>query len=234
MTVGHLYSLNLTSGQYIFLSIGHFEERDPDMGRRSDHTREELYGLALEAAERVLGAEGLKNLTVRKVAREIGYSHGTLYNVFADLDDLIVHLNGRTLDALYQALKDIPVDGGSEAALTRLSKGYIAFTRRHRNRWSLLFEHHLPHDRELPEWHHDKVLRLLALTEAALTPLFPPGKEKERVHSARVLWSALHGICSLEGGRKLAKHESVEALSESLVAFYIGGLAGAVRKGRYV
>ena len=66
-----------------------------------------------------------------------------------------------------------------------------------------------------------------------LAPLFPAGKEKERVHSARVLWSALHGICSLEGGRKLAKHESVEALSESLVAFYVEGLTGAVRKGRY-
>ena len=203
------------------------------MGRRSDHSREELYGLALDAAERVLQAEGPKNLTVRKVASEIGYSHGTLYNIFTDLDDLIVHLNGRTLDALYQALKDIPLDGGPETALTRLSKGYIAFTRRHRNRWSLLFEHHLPHDRELPEWHYDKVLRLLALVEVALTPLFPPGKEKERVHSARVLWSALHGICSLEGSRKLAKHESVEALSESLIAFYIGGLTGAVRKGRY-
>jgi hypothetical protein len=118
--------------------------------------------------------------------------------------------------------------------LMRLSNGYIAFTRHHRNRWSLLFEHHLPDDRELPEWHYDKVLRLLALVEAALTALFPPGKEKERVHSARVLWSALHGICSLEASRNLAKHESVEALSESLVAFYVGGLTGAVRKGRYV
>jgi AcrR family transcriptional regulator len=203
------------------------------MGRRSDHSREELYGLALEAAERIVEAEGLKNFTVRKVASEIGYSHGTLYNIFADLDDLIVHLNGRTLDALYQALKDIPLDGGPEMALARLGKGYIAFTRHHRNRWNLLFEHHLPNDRELPEWHYDKVLRLLALVEAALSPLFPHGKEKERVHSARVLWSALHGICSLEGSRKLAKHESVEALSKSLIAFYIGGLTSAVQKGRY-
>lgn len=204
------------------------------MGRRSDHSREELYGLALDAAERVLEGEGSKNLTVRKVAGEIGYSHGTLYNIFADLDDLIIHLNGRTLDALYRALKDIPLDGKPEAALMRLGGGYIAFTRRHRNRWSLLFEHHPPKGRELPQWHYDKVLQLLALVEKALSPLFPPGKERERVHSARVLWSALHGICSLEGDRKLAKHESVEALSTSLIAFYIGGLIDAVRKGRYL
>ena len=103
------------------------------MGRRSDHTREELHELALDAAERIIEEEGLKSLTVRRVASAIGYSHGTLYNVFADLDDLIVHLNGRTLDALYEALKDIPVEGEPEAALMQLSKGYIAFSRSHRN-----------------------------------------------------------------------------------------------------
>jgi AcrR family transcriptional regulator len=203
------------------------------MARRSDHTREELYELALDAAERIIETEGLKSLAVRRVASEIGYTHGTLYNVFADLDDLIVHLNGRTLDALYEALKDIPVAGEPEAALMRLSEGYIVFSRRHRNLWSLLFEHHVPDGRELPEWHGEKILHLLSLAETALAPLFPEGKEKERVHSARVLWSALHGICSLEGSRKLAKHESVEALTRSLILFYVEGLSNATQKGQY-
>ena len=203
------------------------------MGRRSDHTREELYELALDAAERIIEAEGLKSLAVRRVAGEIGYSHGTLYNVFADLDDLIINLNGRTLDALYEALKDIPVEGEPAAALMRLSEGYIAFIRRHRNLWSLLFEHHLPDGRELPEWHGEKILHLLKLVETALAPLFPTGKEKARVHSARVLWSSLDGICSLEGSRKLAQHESVEALARSLVLNYVEGLSNAAQKGRY-
>ncbi len=203
------------------------------MARRSDHTREELYELALQAAERLVEAEGLSGLTVRRVASEIGYTHGTLYNVFSDLDDLIVHLNGRTLDALYEALKDISVEGETQAALTRLSEGYIAFSRRHRNLWGLLFEHHASDGRELPEWHGEKILHLLSLAETALAPLFPEGKERERVHSARVLWSALHGICSLEASRKLAKHETVEALTHSLILFYVEGLSNAAQLGRY-
>lgn len=167
------------------------------------------------------------------MAAEIGYSHGTLYNVFADIDDLILHLNDRTLDDLYEALKDVPTDVGPAAALFRLSAGYIAFTRRHRSRWGLLFEHRRGDSRELPDWHYEKVYRLLGLAEAAIAPLFPAGRERERVHSARVLWSALHGICSLEGSRNLAKTESAEALSRSLVAFYVEGLASAVRSERY-
>ena len=203
------------------------------MARRSDHTREELYDLALEAAEQILETEGVRNLTVRRIAGEIGYSHGTLYNVFSDLDDLIVHLNGKTLDALYEALSDVPLDGDPEAALVKLSKGYIGFTRRHSNRWNLLFEHHLPKGRELPDWHREKIHRLLSLVETGLASLFPDGKEKERVHSARVLWSALHGVCSLEATSKLVKHESVEALSQSLITFYVEGLATAAKKGVY-
>jgi AcrR family transcriptional regulator len=203
------------------------------MARRSDHTREELYELALGAAERIVEAEGLQGLTVRNVAGEIGYSHGTLYNLFADLDDLIVHINGRTLDLLYEALKDVTVEGRPETGLLRLAEAYVAFIRRHPSRWGLLFEHHLPEGRKLPDWHFEKVQRLLKLAEAPLAHLFPKGREKERIHSARVLWSALHGICSLEAGRKLGGNESVEALSRSLVTFYVEGLASATEKGLY-
>ncbi len=189
--------------------------------------------MALEAAEAIVETDGHAGLTVRKVAGRIGYSHGTLYNLFADLDDLIVHLNGRTRDALYAALRGIPLDGGPEAALHRLAEGYIAFTRRHAARWSLLIEHHLPEGYELPEWHGEKIERLLSLPEAALAPLFPEGREGERLHSARVLWSALHGICSPEAGRKLDPRESVEALTHTLIAIYVRGLAAAGREGRY-
>ena len=57
------------------------------MARRSDHSREELYELALEKAGEIAEKEGLRGLTARGVAREIGYTIGTLYNIFEDLDD---------------------------------------------------------------------------------------------------------------------------------------------------
>ena len=39
-------------------------------------------------------------LTARKVAQAIGYAPGTLYNLFRNRDEMILHLNGRTLDRL--------------------------------------------------------------------------------------------------------------------------------------
>ena len=106
-----------------------------------------------------------------------------------------------------------------------LADSYIRFARDHPKRWRVLFEHRLPDGRELPEWHREKVVRLLGLLEQALAPLFSPGQEDERHHSARVLWASLHGICSLEIGGKLAKTTSVEAMSDSLISNYLAGLS---------
>lgn len=194
------------------------------MARRKDHTREELHGMALAAAWRIAEAEGLRGLTARRVAREIGYTVGTLYNVFTDLDDLVVQLIGRIFDALYEELKELPLDGGPEADLRSLAKGYIRFTGRQPKLWGLLFEHQLPEGKEPPEENEAKIHLLLRLMERALGPLFSPGKEAERLHVARVLWASLHGICSLGSAGKLTAGETTTTMVETLVTHFLVGL----------
>jgi len=201
------------------------------MGRRSDHSREELFEMALSAAREIAAEDGLDGLTARRVAGRIGYSAGTLYNLFDGLDDLIVQLNGRTLDSLYEALTTAPGENDPEAGLLTLAQGYIAFSRANEKLWNLLFEHHLPDDRPLPDWHHQKIARLLGLMEGCLSPFFGPGREAERIHTARVLWSSLHGMCSLEVKRKLIPGESIEAMATSLVKNYLAGLQTSAAAG---
>ena len=88
----------------------------------------------------------------------------------------------------------------------------------------MLFEHRLPEGRPLHDQYLDKVAQLLALVEAGIAPLFPPGREVERLHSARVLWSSLHGMCSVASAGKLAETESLTAMADSLVNIYVAGL----------
>ncbi len=201
------------------------------MGRRSDHSREELIELTLTAAREIVEESGLSGLTIRRIAGKIGYSHGTLYNLFDDLDELILNLNGRTLDALYDALAAIPADGDPEDDLLALARGYFAFTRKHAKLWNLLFEHHLPGYQLLPDWHHKKIARLLSLMDRCLSPLFGPGREAERLHTARVIWSSLHGMCSLETQRKLIPGDSTEKMATSLIENYLGGLRASTAEG---
>lgn len=44
----------------------------------------------VEATEKILKAEGIGGVTIRRVAAEAGYNSATLYNYFRDLDDLIL------------------------------------------------------------------------------------------------------------------------------------------------
>ncbi len=57
-----------------------------------------------------------------------------------------------------------------------------------------------------------------------MASFFPPGREDNRHHCARVIWSSLHGMVSLEIGGKLVATEPVEAMAESLITNYVAGL----------
>ena len=199
------------------------------MGRRSDHDRDEIHEMILTAAEEIVAASGLRSLGIRRIAARIGYSVGTLYNLFTNEDDIVVHLNGRTLDDLHAALLAAPARRNAAGSLQALAAAYLAFTQAHGNRWNALFEHRLPAGQELPPWYDEKVRRLLALVEAPLDSLFGPRRRRQRLRAARVLWCGLHGICSLASGGKLGlvTDQSVADMAKAFVATYLKGLTAS-------
>lgn len=194
------------------------------MARRKDHSHDQLHKMALDAARDIAEEEGLRGITARRIATQIGYSPGTLYNVFENLDDLIVQLNVDTLNALYKVCKVAPSDKDPVVALKSLARIYIRFTDDHPHLWSLLFERSMPHGSQLPDWYLEKVRQLLALIEDAIAPMFPSGQEAERLHSARVLWTGIHGICSLAASGSIAEIETPTAMADTLITNYIAGL----------
>ena len=60
------------------------------MGRRSQHSPEVLREMILDAAEAIVAEGGLTLLSAREIAKRIEYSPGTLYNIFQNLDDVVV------------------------------------------------------------------------------------------------------------------------------------------------
>lgn len=196
------------------------------MARRSDHSREELYDMAIEAAERIVETEGSEGLTARRVAGEIGYTPGTLYNIFNDLDDLTLHLNGRTLDRLLSRLGTVAISGAPEEDLNSLISIYVDFLTEHPNLWNFLFDHRLPAGAVTPEIHAKKVDQLFGIAETALAPLFA-GQPDELLHqNTRMLWASIHGFCALAANGKLnlVGDSSITDLASRITAVYIKGL----------
>lgn len=196
------------------------------MARRSDHSREEIRTMALTAARRIVETDGLREMTARHVANAIGYSPGTLYNLFEGLDDLVLHLNGETLDSLRSHLDAVRPSGVPEADLKGLAAAYIAFIDDHPNLWAAVMDHSLPGGREVPDWYQDKVDGLMLVVEAALTPLFGGDEAVARRETARILWSSLHGICSLSRSGKLSvvTAVSVPQMVNDLIVTLLAGV----------
>ena len=197
------------------------------VGRRSDHSRDQLYELALKNAREIVDTDGHRALTARNVADAMGYSPGTLYNLFENLDDLIIHLNGRLLDEMHDDLAGISVDGDPRQNLRRLIDVYLHFIDERANLWSLVLEHSLPEGQSVPNWYNRKVEKVLSILEAALSPAFPSEDKDGPKRSARVLWASLHGIWSLasSGKLELLTLESTRELAETLIDCYLAGLA---------
>ena len=202
------------------------EQKAKSLARRTDHSREELYENALAAAQNIVETDGFRSLTARNVADAIGYSPGTLYNLFANLDEMILHLNGRTLDALHDQLDGGAIPETTEARLAQLLGGYLGFLAENPRLWNMLFEYSLPEGQTPPEWYGRKVERVLGLLGDALAPLFDANQDDARSDAARTLWAGLHGICSLSGSGKLqvVSSQSVRTMAEGLVANYVAGL----------
>ncbi len=199
------------------------------MARRSDHSRHEIRSMALDAAIRIVETEGHTGLSARKLAQAIGYTVGTLYLVFDNLDDLILQLNGRTVDELLQHLnKLLSRCDGPEDCLHALAAGYIDFAAEHTHRWRLMFEHRLPNGASAPTWFTDKIDQLFAILGNTLKPLMPNARETAIGQSVQVLWGGVHGICVLQLGDKLGlsgSQSEAHELARFLIDTHLRGLA---------
>jgi AcrR family transcriptional regulator len=203
------------------------------MGRRSIHTADELRELILEASTELIQNAGYAGLSAREIARRIDYSPGTLYNVFENLDELVLTIEGRLLDRLAAALAEVPANGDPQRRLRRLAESYLEFTHRNPKLWNLLFEHHLPPGQDVPAWYQQKLEGLMAQVEQALAPLMSGADPQALKRSARVLWAGVHGITSLSTADKLAiiSTEAAGALVDDLIRTYLAGLPRDPERG---
>lgn len=199
------------------------------MARRKDHTRDELKSLILDAAWSVIADDGIPTLTARRLGQMIGYAPGTIYNVFASMDEVLLHINGRTMDLLFNALSPFSLPTPSESRselLTRMALAYVSFAEKHRPHWLALFATDLSVHKEIENWYSAKI-------EAVFTPLetllASSGQGASLRMDARILWSSVHGLTYLTLTGKLPDdgESTLEDKIRRLVAIYVAATTSA-------
>jgi AcrR family transcriptional regulator len=120
------------------------------MGRRSDHSREELTRLIITEGHKHMAEVGFSRFSAREVAKRIGYSIGTIYNVFGTHDRLVMAINTRTF-GLWAAHLRALLERAETDRIRVLVEAYFSFARENRNVWMAIYDHRLPADVVIPE-----------------------------------------------------------------------------------
>lgn len=204
------------------------------MGRRSEHTLEQIKAMAVDAAERIVTEQGLAGLSTRNIAKAMGYTSGTLYLVFQNLDDLVLQLNQRTIDGMGKAVQGaVKVGAPAEENVRAICRAYLKFGREHKPHWELLFHRRWPEGFVYPAWYMAEMGKSLVPFEQELGRLLGPKGNPHMVTLAgRAIWCSMQGIHGLYASGRMERLgvSNVEELIEFQVDLLIRGLASKVGK----
>lgn len=168
------------------------------MTAKRDAKREDLKGRLVAAAEAHIQSSGLGGLRARDITADAGCALGALYTAFADLDELILHVNSITLERLGAALREEATSAlEPRGKLKALAKAYLGFARDNRMLWAALFEHRMAPGVPVPEWHLAEHAVLIQHLVEPLAALRPTADTPELLARARTLFSAVHGIVAI-------------------------------------
>jgi len=164
----------------------------PATAQRHESLRQAL----IDHATKHIETNGLQDLRARTLAESAGCSVGAIYNIFEDLDALILTVNANTLEKIGAKMAAIPPSTPSRQ-FQDLAAAYLDFALANRPLWDALFTFRLPNSVLAPDWF--MALRSAAFShiEAPLLQLRPDLPPAELPLLARGLFAAVHGIVAL-------------------------------------
>jgi AcrR family transcriptional regulator len=176
--------------------------------QKRDLRREATRRLILDAATELAGAEGWPNVTMRKVADRVNYSHPALYAYFATKDDLLLALLHEGL-ALYTAELQAAADAAStpEEAVLALANVLWEFPWQHQELYQVM--HGLGGvafaNAETRAEGHTAVAPAVAVVGPLLAQHGRDPGDAERL--CVLFWCTMHGLVSLTMAGRFTREE---------------------------
>ena len=165
------------------------------MGRRSDHSRAELEALILAEGHALMAEAGYARFSAREVAKRVGYSIGTIYNVFGSHNRLVMAINSQTF-TLWAAAMRARLDANPADRIAVLVESYFDFAAANPNLWMAIYDHHMSPDEELPEPYAVQRAELTGIVETEIARVIPADRRDRAQPLARSLVATVHGHCA--------------------------------------
>lgn len=171
---------------------------------KTEAEKQQLRKLIIDAARELFVTQGVEAVSMREIAKRIGYSATSIYLHFSDKESLLRAICETDFLLLASVQKHILEIADPIARMNTLGLGYAQFALSHPNHYRLMFmtphEPLAPDNVNLQQNHpeQDAYFQLKTTVQAA----FEAGKFKLELTDpeliAQTVWAGMHGVCALE------------------------------------
>ncbi len=190
-------------------------------------SKENIQEILVNKGRELIKQKGTEYLTARKLSEASGYSVGTIYNQFGNMDNFILIQNYLTLESLYNRLLHMQASGTAYQRLNLYAREFIDFVLENKNLWFMVHNFHLlNNNRRFSKIYLRRVVQITQLVEGAFKSLFPEIETPERILSLQVLWLTLFSLSSFLTTDALNSFTKInkKTLCELLLNTYLAGM----------
>ena len=203
---------------------------------KTDAERHQLRTLIIDAARELFVARGVDAVTMREIAKRIGYSATSIYSHFADKEAVLRAICDTDFLALATSLKNMMQIADPVERMRALGRGYAAFALTHPNHYRLMFmTAHAPINPE------DSSLQQNSAEQDAyfqLKTVVSAVHSAERFRTdlqdvdliAQTIWASVHGVCALQINMSEDKWIEWSSISDRLQLMQEVMLRGLLRQ----
>jgi AcrR family transcriptional regulator len=171
---------------------------------KSEAERQQLRTLIIDAARELFVSRGVEAVTMREIAKRIGYSATSIYLHFADKEAVLRAICDTDFLALATSLKNIMLIPDPVARMLALGQGYADFALTYPNHYRLMFMAarmaYDPAESSLQQ--HSAEQDAYFQLKTVVGEVYEAGRFRDDLQDvdliAQTIWAGVHGVCSLE------------------------------------
>lgn len=166
---------------------------------RKERDRKVMEKQVLDAAMKLFLKEGYRNVTIRKIAKQIEYSPATIYLYFKDKEEIFFTLQKRAFEKFFEVQNSVQHIKDPAKRLKEHGKVYIKFALENKEYYDLMFIMSDPVMalKDPKDWETGN--KSYDLLRSNVRDCIEAGfmKSKDVESTSFALWSFVHGISSI-------------------------------------
>ncbi|HEY0015153.1 MAG TPA: TetR/AcrR family transcriptional regulator [Longimicrobium sp.] len=183
-----------------------------------------LRAATLDTTRTLLVRDGYENLSMRKIARQVGCSVSSIYEHFAGKDQLVHALIDEGFQRWYEIVAQAAEAPGTPAERLGLHcRRYVEFGLANREYYEIMYMHHPRFAERFPRELFRRAARSMDVLSQLVHETAPdafPSAAEARIH-AHVVWAILHGVVSTIIAARLDTRIDQAAYVDSSIRFAV-------------